>query len=306
MGKFNFAETVEKIQKSFNKDQHRASQFGLGNSLESVSNDPKDYVVLPDWFKTYFGVMGLPFGKWIEISGRADAGKTSLALLAIRSAQEQGYGVIYIETEGKSSEQDLLAFGIDPNGVIAVRTNITEELFENTNRAIDSFFDNYPDEKLLLVIDSFGNTSSMRDASIDFTEQNAKVGGHAQINRLGLSSINARMNKKPIACLLVNYSYANIGSVGETNAGGRALELFSMLIIQASRKAWYERTVGGKKVRAGADVLWKTVKNHFVKALQDEDGNPILLPKEVVLRISAEGIRPLEKGAKDSEGSSDD
>lgn len=294
MGKFDFTSVVDTVQASFKKDAHRSSQIGLGNTLEPVSTDPNDYVVLPEWWGKTYGVPGLPFHKGVQISGKPDAGKTSLSLLSIRSGQEQGFGVIYVETEGKTGPEDLIASGIDPNGVIAIRTNITEELYDSMSRAIDAFFDSYPDEKLLVVIDSYGNTTSMRDSEINLTEQSEKVGGAAKTNRTGLLALGARMNKHPIALLVVNYSYANIGSVGETNAGGRALEFLCMLIINASRKAWYERTVKGEKVRAGADVLWRTTKNHFVKSLKNEDGSPVLLPKEIVLRITADGMHPKE------------
>lgn len=291
MSKFDFSKTIQKVQASYAKDERRARQFGLGNSLESVSQNPEDYVVLPEWFKEKFGILGLPFGKWVQISGRPDAGKTSLSLLSIKNAQDQGYAVIYVETEGKTGPEDLENAGIDPNGVMTISTSVTEEVFEGVNRGLDAIFDDYPDAKVLLVIDSYGNTTSQRDKELDQTQKVAMVGGSAKSNRLGLGAIKARQIDNDIAVLIVNYSYANLGSVGETNAGGRALEFLCSLIINASRKAWYERTVGGEKVRAGADVLWKTTKNHFAKSLKDADGNPILLPKQTVLRISSEGFK---------------
>lgn len=294
MGKFDFTDTITRLQDSYKSDQ-RASQFGLGNTLESVSTDPKDYVVLPYWWKDTYGVHGLPFGKGVQISGKPDAGKTSLSLESIKCAQEQGFGVIYVETEGKTGPEDFATAGIDPNGVIAISTNITEEMYDGISRGLDAFFDAYPEDKLLLVIDSYGNTTSMRDSEIDLTEKSEKVGGAAKSNRTGLSAIKAKMTKHPIALLIVNYSYANIGSVGETNAGGRALEFMCMLIINAARTGNYERTVKGEKVRAGVYVKWTTTKNHFAKSLRDEEGNAILLPKALDLKISADGIEPKNK-----------
>lgn len=294
MSKFDFTDLVSDLQKSMGKDAKRAKQFGLGNTLTSVSNDPDDYVVLPKWFEKAYGVMGLPFGKWVQISGKPDAGKTTLSLLSIKHAQEQGYAVVYVETEGKTTEQDLERAGIDPKGVITISTSITEEVFDGVNKSIDRVFDSFPDAKLLLVIDSYGNTTSMRDKELDQTQKVAMVGGQAKSNRLGLGAIAARQREHDIAVLVVNYSYANIGSVGETNAGGRGLEFFCALIINASRAAWYTRTVNGTKVRAGADVLWKCTKNHFAKALVDDDGKQILLPDRFKMRISAEGMTPLD------------
>ena len=299
MSKFDLSKTITKIQNSLKGNERRAGQIGLGSSLESVSNDPKDYVVMPTWWKEKFGILGLRFGHFVQIAGEPDSGKTSISLLAIRCAQEQGYGVVYVETEGKTSEEDLQAAGIDTNGVIVVRSKIVEEAFDASNLAIDAFFSDFPKDKLLYVFDSYGNTVSMRDSDLKLTEKSGMVGGAAKTNRMGIGSIAAKQINNDIACLIVNYTYANLGSPGKTNAGGNALNFHCMLTIQSSRKAWYERTVQGEKVRAGADVMWKVYKNHYAKALKDADGNQILLPKEVVLRITEKGMEPL-KGAKSS------
>lgn len=295
MSKFDFEDTISLIKSSFKTDERRQSQIGLGNSLESVSLDEKDYVVLPGWWREKFGILGLKFGHFVQIAGEPDSGKTSLSLLAIRSAQEQGYGVIYVETEGKTSSEDLMEAGIDPKGVITIHTKITEEAFDASNRAIDAFFNKYPTEKLLYVFDSYGNTISMRDSEIDLTEKTAMVGGPAKTNRLGISAIAAKQLKHPIAVLVVNYTYDNIGSPGKKNAGGKALDFHCMLTLQSSRKSWYEKKVKGVAVRAGANVVWKVYKNHYAKALKDDKGEPILLPKEVNLRISSEGFEILDK-----------
>lgn len=293
MSKFDFSKTINKIQNSLKGDERRAGQFGLGNNLESVSTDPADYVVLPDWWRESFGILGLRFGHFVQIAGEPDSGKTSISLLAIKCAQQQGHAVVYVETEGKTSEEDLIAAGIDPAGLITIRSKIVEEAFDAANLAIDAVFNDYPDAKLLFVFDSYGNTVSMRDSALKLTESAAMVGGAAKTNRLGIGAIAAKQINHPIACLIVNYTYDNMGSPGKTNAGGKALNFHCMLTIQSSRKSWYERTVQGEKVRAGADVLWKTYKNHYAKALKDADGKQILLPKEVVLRISADGFQKL-------------
>jgi len=293
MNKFDYTKTIAKVQNSLKGDERRAGQIGLGSNLESISTDKNDYVVLPEWFGESFGIMGLRFGHFVQIAGEPDSGKTSLSLLSIRCAQQQGHAVIYVETEGKTSEEDLIAAGIDPTALITIRSKIVEEAFDAANLAIDAMFDDYPDAKLLLVFDSYGNTVSMRDSELKLTENSAMVGGSAKTNRLGIGSIAAKQINYPIACLIVNYTYDNMGSPGKTNAGGKALNFHCMLTVQSSRKAWYERTVGGKKVRAGADVLWKVYKNHYAKALKDADGKPILLPKEVTLRITADGFQKL-------------
>lgn len=295
MSKFDFSKTINKIQEGYKKDTRRASQFGLGNSLEVMSDNPEDYIVMPEYFARYYGIMGYPVNKWTQYSGKPDAGKTSACLIAMKAAQEQGFAIVYVETEGKTSERDLLAAGVDPAGVITVNTNITEEVFEGATVALDQVAIDYPGSKILLIIDSYGNTTSMRDSEIDFTTQNGMVGGAAKTNRMGIGAINAKMLTQKIAVIIVNYSYANIGLVGETNAGGRALEFACSLIISASRVSNYEVTRGGIKVKAGINGRYRTTKNHYIKGLVNADGSPFMPPKDLNFRISAAGFEVTEK-----------
>ncbi len=297
MGKYNFTDTVAKIQDSYKTDERRAGQFGLGNSLPPISHDPKDYVVMPPWWLETFGILGIRFGHFVQVAGEPDSGKTTLSLLAILCAQQQGYAVIYVETEGKTGPEDLAAAGIDPDGVIIVHTKITEEVYDGIATASEKLFADYPDAKVLLVIDSFGNTNSLRDSTLNLTTASEKPGGHGKTNRTGLGQIGVMQLKHEIAVLVVNYTYDNIGSVGKTNAGGKAVNFFSMLTLQTSRTAWYERTAGGQKVRAGADVKWRVYKNHYAKSLKNEKGEGLLLPAEINMRISGEGLKVLPPSA---------
>lgn len=288
---FDLSKTIGKIQSSFKKDDRRASQFGLGDSLEVMSTNPEDYVVMPEWWNLNFGVLGLPFGKFVQVSGRPDSGKTTLCLIAMKAAQEQGYAIIYVETEGKTSERDLQVAGIDPKGVITINTSITEEVFDGVQKTLKAIKDDYPDAKVLLLIDSYGNTVSMKDSELDLTQKVSQVGGAAKTNRVGIGAIKSQMLKQDIACLIVNYSYANIGSVGETNAGGRALEFMCGLILNAARTGNYEMTRNGVKVKAGINGVYKVTKNHFTKGILNEDGTPKLFPKQMNFRITAEGFQ---------------
>ncbi len=292
--KFDFSSTIDKIKKSMEKDDDRAKQFGLGSTLVPASSDLKDFVVMPDWWKEYYGVPGIEFGKIVQIAGDADTGKTSLALEIILRAQQQGFGVIYIETEKKTGRSDLIAKGIDPEGVMSIATSVAEEAYDGAFRCWDQFFKDYPEERLLLVFDSYGNTISQRDSAIDMTKDSQKPGGSAKTNRMGINKMIAKLQKN-VAILIVNYTYANIGSVGQTNAGGKALNFFSTLILQSKRIGWIDVTRNKIKVRAGAKVRWFTNKNHYAKTLVDEEGKQILLPTSIDLSITAEGFKILEK-----------
>lgn len=281
MGKFDLNAVVTEVRKLYAKDKPKlAARIGTGDNLTKLGD--KDYITLPEWWKECTGVPGLPFGKLVMIAGDSDSGKTSMAIEAMKAAQEQDVGVIYVETEGKTTEQDLRNWGVDPSGVLLIQSSIAEEAFTMMFGAWDGFKKKYPGAKLLVIFDSLGNVVSQRDAEIDLTEQDSKPGGKGKVNRLAINKMISKRDEDNAALLIINYTYDNIGSPGKTNAGGKAVNFFSSLTFQTSRKGWYERQVDGKKVRVGADVVWKLFKNHL-----DRSGAK---KKEFTLRITNDGI----------------
>lgn len=283
--KFDLAGIASDIRKEFKENPKMAKKIGVGSDLRTLTE--KDYLKMPKWWLDATGAIGLPYGKIVMIAGDSDSGKTSACISAMKAAQEQDVIILYVETEGKTTPDDMRAWGVDPDGVMLVQSAIAEEAFELMFAAWDKVVSKYPNNSILLIFDSLGNTVSMRDAEIDLTEQNSKPGGKGGINRLAINKLVAKRDETNAAVLFVNYTYDNIGSPGKTNAGGKAVNFFSSLTFQTTRKAWYEKQVDGKKVRVGADVSWKLFKNHLAKGQAN-------LKKEVTLRITAEGIECLD------------
>lgn len=271
---------ANEIRKSFKDNPRLAKRIGVGSNLSKLED--KDYIIMPQWWKDCTGVVGLPFGKLVMIAGDSDSGKTSAAIEAMKAAQQQDVGIIYVETEGKTTEQDFRTWGVDPSGILLVQSSIAEEAFELLFASWDSFKAKYPGEKLLVVFDSIGNVVSQRDSEIDLMEQNQQPGGKGKINRLAISKMIAKRDEDQAAILIINYTYDNLGSPGKTNAGGKSVNFFSSLTFQTSRKGWYEKTIKGEKIRVGADVTWKLFKNHL-----DRSGSK---KKEFTLRITSDGI----------------
>lgn len=277
MSKYNLAKVVETAQKLYRKD---AGRIGIGSSLKSLADG--NFLIMPKWWQEATNTKGLPFGGYAMIAGDSDSGKTSAAIAAMKAAQEQDIAVLYVETEGKTTTDDLVAWGVDPTQVMLVKSAITEEAFDSMFRLWDNFINDYPDGKLLVIFDSIGNVVSKHDMESEQTTTNQKPGGKGRSNRLGINKLIAKSRAGNVTALLINYTYDNIGSPGKTNAGGKSLNLFSSLTYQTTRKCWIEQTAKGQKVRKGAKVQWKLFKNHIDKS------NPG--PKVVELDITSEGI----------------
>ncbi len=284
MPKFNMAGLSSDVKKLFKDDPELAKQIGVGSDLSKLTD--KDYIIMPSWWQKVTGVPGLPFGKLVMIAGDSDSGKTSACIEAMKAAQQQEVGVIYVETEGKTTEKDLIQWGVDPSQILLIQSSIAEEAFKLLFSTWDAFTKKYPDSPLLVIFDSIGNVVSQRDSELDIVEQSSAPGGKGKINRLGINKMVAKRKQGNAAILLINYTYDNIGSPGKTNAGGKSVNFFSSLTFQTSRKSWHEKQVNGQKVRIGADVQWKLFKNHLNKSASNK--------KEFILRITAEGIQCVE------------
>jgi RecA/RadA recombinase len=280
--KLDMKSIASRVKASFKGDEKAASMVGVGSDLKSLTDD--DYVKLGEWWSDpeSTNTPGIAFGKVTMLAGTPDSGKTSVAIQAMKAAQEQGVAVIYAETEGKTTEADLVAWGVDPEQIMLVQARTAERVFSGVIRTWDAIMDAAPDAKLLVIIDSLGNVVSERDSELDMMENVQQIGGKGKLNRLGLNQIVGKMEQDNAAILLVNYTYANLGSPGKTNAGGQALNFFSSLTYQTARKAWIEKTVSGKKVRTGAEVQFTLYKNHLNKTAPGA--------KQIVFKITADGI----------------
>lgn len=285
MKKFDLSGIAADVKKQF-KDSKISKKIGTGDNLTKLEDS--DFIIMPEWFQTISQVKGLPFGKLVMIAGDSDTGKTSAAIEAMKAAQAQGVGVLFVETEGKTTSKDLEGWGVDPSGVLLVQSGMAEEAFTLMFAAWDGFRKAYPAEKLLIVFDSIGNVISQRDSEIDLVEQSSQPGMKGKINRLGMNKMVARMSEDQTAVLVINYTYANIGSPGKTNAGGKALNFFSSLTFQTTRVGWLERQVQGKKVRTGVVCKWECFKNHLCRSE--------IKAKSYEVKVSSEGIEAKENG----------
>jgi RecA/RadA recombinase len=286
MPKFDMESIVADIRKGI-KDDKLSNKVGSVTDLQVLTDS--DFIVLGDWWQQSTKTRGIAFNRLTVFAGNSDSGKTSAAIQSIKAAVEQDCGIIYAETEMKTTEKDFTDFGVDPSRVILLSSNIAEELYTLVFQAWDSFRSLYPDVPLLVVIDSIGNLISLRDQDMDMLEDNQKPGGGGKANRLGLSKLMAKMgsDKSKTAVVLISYTYENIGSQGSTTAGGKALHLFSSLMYQTSRKGWLYKTVKGEKIKVGAEVVFTLQKNHINKS---DPGDP-----KIVFRITKDGFEYMGK-----------
>jgi len=281
MSKIDLKEISAKIRKSFKDDKRGASVFGTGSDIITPSK-PEDFVVLDPWFKEATGVLGLPFGYIFMIAGNTDSGKTSFAIEAMKNAQAQGVHVILVDTEKKTTGARLIVRGVDPEQIALIRPDYLEDAYDGIDKYLEYIKDADPDGRVLIIFDSLGNTPARAEASTD-VDDSLQMGLAAKVNKRGFRRLVPKLNRDKIHILVINQTYANMGSPGRTNAGGNAVDFFSALTFQTSRFKWLEKTVKGEQVRYGARAQWTLYKNHLL--------GDAPLQKKIQLDCTADGMK---------------
>jgi RecA/RadA recombinase len=285
---------VKKAQESYGKKENGlARQLSTGNSIVRPIED-KDFVVWTkgDHWKTLTHLRGIPFGRIIEISGKPDSGKSTHAAAFMKFAQDQGVLVILWDSEKKfsASRFDNKIGGCSDNLLIVDTNNILNGA-KAVAHLVNSAKEMNSDVKILIVWDSVGasiNSTEDKEDEEDYSKQpgvTAKENAYAirKFNKLSNKYINRETGEETIATLVINQTYANIGSVGQTEKGGGEIYYLSSVIIQLSRKADLNRVKGGEKYKYGIVTRAKVKKNHLF------DGDECIAEMDLV--ISADGVQ---------------
>jgi RecA/RadA recombinase len=217
---------------------------------------------------------------------------TSFAIEAIKNAQAQGVHVILVDTEKKTTGARLTSRGVDPEQIALIRPDYLEDAYDGIDKYIEYIKEADPDGRILVVFDSLGNTPARAEADTD-VDDSLQMGLAAKVNKRGFRRLVPKLNKDKIHILVINQTYANMGSPGRTNAGGNAVDFFSALTFQTSRFKWLEKTVKGEQVRIGARVQWTLYKSHLFDGAN--------LHKKIQIDITKDGMKLVGEPSGESE-----
>lgn len=279
----DFSDIVSAIQ---NKDKEKFKKnaldiYSTGSSMKFPTK-PEEFVVGPKWWQDMTGLMGLPYGFFIQIAGKTDSGKTSAVIEFCRHAQQQDVVVVFVDTERKTTKTRFTQWGVDPDKLVVIRPKTLEQMYRGVDMALDTVQEKFPSSKILLIIDSLGNTPSETEMEADIADP-VQMGKRANINNRGFSRLVPRLEDN-ISVLIINQTYDNMGSPGKQNKGGTTKEFACAVTFQTSRVGWIEGTVKGEKVRKGAKVKWNVYKHHLI------DNQAAFQGKTFEIDITAEGM----------------
>ena len=290
---FDYQKIIGKIKEKHKRKKSNI-KIDIGSNYVDLTDDPSQYVVMPNWWEKLVGIKGIPFGNFVQIAGLTDSGKSSLCLETMKCAQKQ-YGddifIIYVETENKTTSSDLEGWGVDASKVIITGTKIVEDCWGNLYELLEAVQSEYDDPKILLVFDSFAGTVSQHTMDLDSFKDKAKVGGGgvAAINNQHVKRLKGLCQRgMTLAALFVNSVYSNIGSHGKSIKGGETFLHECLITLMAQRTGTVTKTKKGVTYNHAAKIKWRVKKNHAVKGGLTKDG--VALPNVVDLEISADGI----------------
>ena len=216
------------------------------------------------------GILG---GRIFGLLGESGAGKSFIAYSICKSAQKDGYSVIYIDTENSIDLEGITKFGID-NSTEKLRL-IRSNKVEDINIAITQLLDElkeaklggYDIPKILIVLDSIGMMSSNKEK-----EDLLKGAMKQDMTRAkGLNalfrSISSDLGYLDIPMVCCNHTYLSQDLFPkEISKGGMGLVYSASVLGFLSKSKLKDGNEDDMDLgQSGISVLFKTQKNRLAK-----------------------------------------
>ena len=216
---------------------------------------------------------GILAGRIFGLLGESGAGKSFIAYSICKSAQKEGYGVIYIDTENSIDLEGISRMGIDNSNdkFMLIRTNKVEDINITLTKLLDELKDQklagIEIPKLLIVLDSIGMMSSNKEKE-DLLKGDMKqdMTRAKQLNAM-FRSISSDLGYLDIPMVCANHTYLSQDLFPkEISKGGTGL-IYSASVLGFLSKS---KLKTGEEDdmdlgQSGISVLFKTQKNRLAK-----------------------------------------
>lgn len=237
--------TLEKIRK----------QHGSGSIMIMGDKPEMNIEVIPTGILALdiaLGVRGLPRGRIVEIYGPESAGKSTLAMGVVASAQKMGGTCAYIDAEHALDPVYAEAIGVDIGTLLISQPDNGEQALSITEDLVKS------GEIDVVVIDSVAALTPRAEIEGDMGDSH--VGLQARLMSQALRKLTAHVNNTHTMVIFINQLREKIGVMfgsPETTPGGRALKFYSSVRLDIRR---IESIKNGVEI-VGNRTRVKVVKN---------------------------------------------
>ena len=237
-------EAISKIEKSYGK----GSIMRLGEKkVEDIDVIPTQCLALD----VALGVGGFPKGRIIEIYGPESSGKTTLALHAIASCQQQGGTAVFIDAEHALDAVYAKKLGVDIDNLYVIQPDSGEQALDNLDTLVRS---NSVD---IIVVDSVAALTPK--AEIEGEVGQSVIGLQARLMSQGLRRVTSVIAKAKTCVIFINQLREKVGVMfgnPETTPGGKALKFYASIRIDVRK---------GDAIKDGAEFIGNRTKAKIVK-----------------------------------------
>ena len=216
------------------------------------------------------GILG---GRIFGLLGESGAGKSFIAYSICKSAQKDGYAVVYIDTENSIDLEGITKFGIDnsPEKLRLIRSNKVEDINITLTQLLDELKDakmsGFETPKILIVLDSIGMMSSNKEKE-DLIKGSIKqdMTRAKGLNAL-FRSISSDLGFLDIPMVCCNHVYLTQDLFPkEVSKGGMGLVYSASVLGFLSKSKLKTSEEDDMDLgQSGISVLFKTQKNRLAK-----------------------------------------
>lgn len=304
MGKVDVTKIVTDMHKLYDKDKRSKKIISTGDTVK-IEYTSADVIPLPEGspLRTLLDLPGVPFNKIVQVCGKPDCGKSTMAGELMAAAQKSGASVILWDSEDKFDAGRFWGhFGGNPGQVLLIKTNEILKGGELSRKFIKAIKEQDQDAKILFVWDSVGGSQSRSHAERELdNEKHAQPGQDAKENASVMKTMVALINEYPdsIAVYLANQTYAKMGFMqkGDAASGGTKIEYFSSFIVFLKRIKVLTKTVKGTLTKYGIVTRATVTKNHLSQSKTSIH--------QLDFQVTAEGARLLDAPVEADEDDND-
>ncbi len=208
-------------------------QFGRGAIMRLGEETRPPVEVIPTGaiaLDVALGIGGLPRGRIVEVYGPEASGKTTLALHALASVQQQGGIAAFIDAEHALDPQYAERLGVDLDSLYVAQPDTGEQALEIADTLVRSGAID------LIVIDSVA--ALVPRAEIEGEMGDSHVGLQARLMSQALRKMAGALSASNTTAIFINQLREKIGVMfgsPETTTGGKALKFYSSVRLDVRR-----------------------------------------------------------------------
>ena len=207
----------------------------------------------------------IPNRRSVLFWGESGTGKSFLASLIAKEAQDSGYHVIYIDTEFSIHDDYLRRIGVDIDDESKF-TAITISTVQEATKVMASIYSSFsPEDKVCVIMDSLSNLETENDSkNFDKGELKGDQGQLAKQLKKFMKSVNAKIGHRDMYFVTTGHAYQNQDVLnGEGKwlfSGGKGVQFIpSISVLLTKLKLKDETEIVGVKIRT------EITKSRFTK-----------------------------------------